>query len=284
MRLTFLGTSASEGYPNAFCACANCERARTQGGPSLRKRSAALVNCDLLIDLGPDLMAAAQMHNISLAKISYCLQTHEHEDHLDASHLLSRSVYCGVHGAPHLHIAASQGAFNRIADRLGKRVRAAGLFDAEVSEQLNITPYVVAPFERFDLGPYSITGVAAQHASELTALLYVIEGGGRTLFYATDTGELPEPTWAALREHRFRFNVVVMDHTFGLAGRSTGHMNSAQFVEQMARLRSENLLTDDARIYATHIAHHSNPPHPELAELAARAGYGVAYDGMSINV
>lgn len=284
MQLTFLGTSASEGYPDAFCACANCELARAQGGASLRKRSAALVNHDLLIDLGPDLMAAAQMHNISLAKITYCLQTHEHEDHLDAAHLLSRSVYCGVHGAPHLHYAASQGALARIAERLGKRVREAGLFDCEVSEQLNITPYAVAPGQRFDLGPYRITSVAAQHAPELTALLYVIERSGRTLFYATDTGELPEATWSVLREHRFRFNVVAMDHTFGLAGRSTGHMNHTQFVEQMGRLRRENLLADDARIYATHIGHHSNPPHPELVEHAARAGYGVAYDGMSIHV
>ena len=32
------------------------------GGRSLRKRSAVLINNDLLIDLGPDIMAASQMH------------------------------------------------------------------------------------------------------------------------------------------------------------------------------------------------------------------------------
>ena len=62
MILTFLGTAAAEGYPNPFCRCKNCERSRVLGGPSLRKRSSALINDDLLIDLGPDLVAASVMH------------------------------------------------------------------------------------------------------------------------------------------------------------------------------------------------------------------------------
>lgn len=65
MRFTFLGTSASEGYPNAFCGCENCEKARQAGGPSLRKRCAALIDGELLIDLGPDLMAASMQHGIT---------------------------------------------------------------------------------------------------------------------------------------------------------------------------------------------------------------------------
>ena len=54
MMLTFLGTAAANAYPEAFCQCDNCEQARALGGPSLRKRSAALINDDLLIDLGPE--------------------------------------------------------------------------------------------------------------------------------------------------------------------------------------------------------------------------------------
>jgi hypothetical protein len=42
MQLTFLGTAAANAYPEAFCGCANCEQTRVLGGPSLRKRSAAL--------------------------------------------------------------------------------------------------------------------------------------------------------------------------------------------------------------------------------------------------
>src|SRR5689334_18152478 len=42
--------------------CQNCRQAWLQGGPSLRKRSSALINSDLLIDLGPDIMTASHMH------------------------------------------------------------------------------------------------------------------------------------------------------------------------------------------------------------------------------
>jgi phosphoribosyl 1,2-cyclic phosphate phosphodiesterase len=73
MRIVFLGTAAANAYPEAFCKCAHCQEARELGGPSLRKRSAALINDDLLLDLGPDIMAAAQMHAISLTNVRYCL-------------------------------------------------------------------------------------------------------------------------------------------------------------------------------------------------------------------
>lgn len=285
MQLTFLGTSASEGYPNAFCDCENCTAARRAGGPSLRKRSSALVNRDLLIDLGPDLMAASQQHGISLAQIHYCLQTHEHEDHLDPSHFGSRSQFCGVYGTPRLHYYASQGVFEKAAQYLGRAQAVThGLLNEELAEKLNLAPHVVEPFQRFPVGPYDVLSVQANHAQPLTAMLYVIGQGERTLFYGTDTSEMGEETWQALTGYGHPFNVVVLDHTFGDKGRSGGHMNTEQFLEQVARLRQENLLTTDARIYATHIAHHSNPIHEELATFAQQSGYLVAYDGLEIAV
>lgn len=284
MRITFLGTAASEGYPDAFCACQNCEQARRLGGPSLRKRCSVLIDNQLLIDLGPDLMAASLMHGVSLADVRYCLQTHEHEDHLDASHLVHRSKYCGVYDAPHLHFYASRGAFEKMARHLGARVPAEGLFAAEVSEEINLTAHCIEPFQSFEVGPYRVTTVAANHAPGLTAMLFVIARAGRTLFYATDTGEIPEQSWQALADGRFRFNLVAMDHTFGLAGRSSGHMNWEQFVEQIERMRTAHLLAEDVRILAHHIAHHSNPSHSELSDFAAEYGYAVAYDGLSLDV
>jgi hypothetical protein len=103
MKLTFLGTAAANAFPEAFCQCENCQSARSYGAPSLRKRSAAIVNDDLLIDLGPDIMSASQIHRRPLTNIRYCLQTHAHADHLDASHFLSRSPGFGVIGAPRLN-------------------------------------------------------------------------------------------------------------------------------------------------------------------------------------
>jgi hypothetical protein len=71
MKLTFLDISAANAYPEAYYNCHICKGARTYAGPSLQKWP--LINYDLLIDLGPDIMKAGHMHNISLTNLKYCL-------------------------------------------------------------------------------------------------------------------------------------------------------------------------------------------------------------------
>lgn len=282
MRFVFLGTAASEGYPNAFCDCDNCEQARAAGGPSLRKRSSVLIDGDLILDLGPDLMAASMQHGISLAQLRYCVQTHEHADHLDASHLYSRSPHCGVHNAPCLAFYASQNALRKAARILRSDDPNFGLLDPSVSERLNLTAHAVEPFQHFMVGPYQFFSVKANHAPETTAMLYQIEHEGKVVFYGTDTGEIPPETWDALAEFGKPCDLIALDHTFGYKGRATTHMNTEQFLEQVARLREIGIATERTRIFATHIAHHSNPIHPELVGSAQQHGYEVAYDGLEI--
>jgi phosphoribosyl 1,2-cyclic phosphate phosphodiesterase len=286
MNFVFLGTSASEGYPNAFCACENCEQARQAGGPSLRKRSAALIDGELLIDLGPDLMAASMQHGVSLAKMRYCLQTHEHSDHLDPSHFSSRSPACGVKDAPRLHYYASQNALKRAERILRSDEPKNGFLDPAVSERLNLNVYVVEPFQHFAVGPYQVFSLKANHAHETTAMLYLIEHNGHTIFYGTDTGVIPQETWEALADFGKACDLVVLDHTFGLMleKRGTTHLNADEFLEQVARLRQIGLITQGTRIFATHFGHHSNPTHPELVAYAAQHGYEVAYDGLVVNL
>lgn len=285
MRLTFLGTSASEGYPDAFCDCENCEAARSLGGPSLRKRSAALVNNDLLLDFGPDLIPAAMFHGIPLTRIRYCLLTHEHNDHLDALNFESRHDSCGPNGTPHLQFYATEGALRKAATRLGAEWFSGPLNQPLVDERLNQSAYVVAPFQSLAFGPYRALSLLANHGSgKLVPLVYVVEEDGRRLLYCTDTGPLPEETWAALRDFSQPIHAVAMDHTFGLKPTSEGHLNRDLFVRQVERLRAEHLLADDARVFAHHIGHHSNPPHPQLVEIAAQGGYEVAYDGLTLTV
>src|SRR5699024_10320179 len=59
MRVEFLGTAAAEAFPDPFCDCDYCEASRIAGGKRLRLRASALINDDLIIDLGPDLHVAA---------------------------------------------------------------------------------------------------------------------------------------------------------------------------------------------------------------------------------
>src|SRR5262249_46294889 len=144
--------------------------------------------------------------------------------------------------------------------------------------------HAVEPFQIFAVGPYRVTSVRANHDPRIVAMLYVIERDGRTLFYGTDTGPMPEETWDALGRGAYRFDVVILDHTFGLEPRQSGHCNREEFLEQVARMRDLGLLADGARIFAQHLAHHSNPVHDELARIAADDGYAPAHDGLHVTV
>ena len=282
MIVTFLGTAAANAYPEAFCKCDNCEKARALGGPSLRKRSAALINNELLIDLGPDIMAASHMHSVSLTNVRYCLQTHPHADHLDLSHLLSRSPAFGVVGAPRLHFYASSATLQRAAQTFRRDLEGYSLLDPEAEENLNLRVHHVEPLRPFTMGSYRVTAFPANHAPTMGALLYTIESDGRSIFYGTDTATLPEETWQAFHRHKFRFDVVVLDHTYGPDESGRDHLSAQQFIEHVVRMRAEGLLTDQVRALATHIAHEGNPIYPELADFAARHGYEVAYDGLTV--
>ena len=281
MRAQFLGTAASEGYPDPFCDCANCQRARELGGSNLRKRCALLIDDELLIDLGPDLLAASQRHNIPLTRLRYCLQTHEHQDHLHTDFFLARSPYCGVHDAPPLDFYGTEGALAQIRGDLPHFAR---LGEDEASARLRLTLHPIAPFQTLAVGPYRVSTLLAAHDPTLVPLLYVVECDGCALFYATDTGPLPEATWAALRAWDGRLDAVIMDHTFGYNAASASHLNGEQFRAEIAQLRDHNLLADDAHIYATHLAHHSNLPHETLVAEAAAHGYLVAHDGLAIAI
>ena len=284
MRITFLGTAAANAFPEAFCKCRNCAQARLLGGPSLRKRSAALINNDLLIDLGPDIMSASQMHGCPLDDVRYCLQTHPHADHLDLSHLLSRSPAFGVVGAPVLEFYASRQTAMRAADTFTRDLADYSLLSPEAEKHLNFRIHEVQPLEFFAVGPYSVMAFPANHAPGMGAMLYSITSEGRTIFYGTDTAELLEETWQAFRLHRFRFDLVILDHTYGAEQTGSDHLSAHQVIAHGNRLREEGTLSPHGRIFATHIAHEGNPAHADLVSSAAQQRYEVAYDGLVVTV
>ncbi|MCK4828953.1 MBL fold metallo-hydrolase [bacterium] len=284
MRFTFLGTAAANAFPEPFCSCDNCRAARFEGGKSLRKRSAALINDDLLIDLGPDIMSASQLHQVDLTQVKYCLQTHPHADHLDLSHLLSRSPGFGVVGAPVLHFYASAETLERANQTFRRDLSGHDLISAESQDELNLELHQIEPMKPLEIGPYRVIAFPANHAHGLGAMLYSIQYEGRNIFYGTDTASLFEETWQALREYGLQFDLVVLDHTYGPEEKGSDHLSALQLAEHVQRMRDEGYLSHRDRAFATHIAHEGNPPHSELVEFAKQHGYEVAYDGLVLTV
>ena len=243
-----------------------------------------MINDDLLIDFGPDVLTAAALHRISFTNIRYCLQTHAHDDHLDTSHFLSRSPGFGVVGAPRLHFYASAGTIQAAAKRLERDCAPHKFGDPELNEWLNLEVHPIETNKPYHIGPYQVIPFPANHDPVVEPLLYAIQSEDSSIFYGTDTAILPEETWKGLRQHQMRFDLVILDHTYGPEEIGTDHLSAHQLIEHVARMREENLLTEGALVFATHIAHEGNPAHPELAAFAARHGYEIAYDGLSIEI
>lgn len=57
MKLTFLGTAAATAMPLPFCNCNLCKTAKLLKGKDIRRRTSIVINNDILIDLGPDLLS-----------------------------------------------------------------------------------------------------------------------------------------------------------------------------------------------------------------------------------
>jgi len=284
MIITFLGTAAANAFPEAFCKCKNCEQARLLGGSSLRKRSSLLVNDDLLIDLSPDIMGAAQNHGCTLTNVRYCLQTHSHADHFDLSHLLSRSPEYGTLGTPILNFYASAETLEKAAEIFERDLADYSLLSPEAEVRLKLKLHRIEPLQPFSMGNYRVVAFPANHAPGMGALLFAVEENGRSIFYGTDTASLFEETWQAFHQFQMKFDLVILDHTYGPSQPGSDHLSAHQVIEHVQRMRSEGLLKSNGRAFATHIAHEGNPAHPELAAFAAEHGYEVAYDGLILEV
>jgi len=282
MNITFLGTAAATSYPLAFCRCNFCNKARELGGKDFRKRSSIIFNNDLLIDFGPDVLSASFMYGKSIADIRYCLQTHSHSDHFDASHFSTRvPEYKGINISP-LQLYASKATLKKMSEMMKSEGYVSDLLDIKEKGKLNMEVFPVEHKQTFEFGNYQVTAFAADHDKSVESLLYSITEKGFAVFYGTDTDLLPEETWKFIHEKKLRFNVVILDHTYGPNTDNGGHLNANRFIEIIKRMKNENLVVENVRIFATHISHEGNPTHNELSKYAAQFGYEIAYDGLII--
>jgi len=283
MKITFLGTGAAPSCPLPFCMCEFCRVARERGGQNLRKRSSAIINDDLLIDMGPDIMPAASSYGKSIADVRYLLQTHSHSDHFDPQILTTRAPeYMGVN-TPMLQIHASTGTLEKMAEMVRSEGYVKNFLDARDQLRMNLQVFPVKPLQSFKMGCYQVTAFPSDHDRSVESLLWAITQADFTLFYGTDTDLIPEDTWKGFKEKKLKFNIVVLDHTYGPGADGSGHLNAMRFLQQVQRMRAEALLGVDARVLATHISHEGNLLHDELSQYAKKFGYEIAYDGLVVD-
>jgi len=285
MEFVFLGTSAGEQYPGFWCQCENCQKARRLGGRNIRKNSCAWISRNCLIDFPPEIFMQAERFGIKILEAEYLFITHSHEDHLYLWTLGWRRMPLGTKFPPKKNFVGPRFSKlktlkiygnNRICMEIKKWIK--GNLD-EYTVQINL----VEPFRRYKLGEMRIIPLLANHPDgDESGLNYIIEKDGRKILYALDTGWFLPCTEAEIKRHRF--DLVVIEGTFGYGAEVEAHMNFRKVEEAYKLFQSQNLLKYNGRFCVSHLCPHFTPIYDEIAPIMAKKGITIAYDGMKIEI
>lgn len=255
MRLQLLGTGASDGWPNPWCACASCAAAAAAG--PVRGQTSALLDDRLLLDLGAEAPRSALRHGTTLAGVDAVLVTHTHPDHYAGPAWMWRGW---APGRRPLTLVAPPAVVADARPRLDETV----------------TAVEVRAGDRLTVAGYDVVVLPARHAGADVgpAVLYdVTAPDGTRLLWGCDTGELPA---AALElTARRAYDVVLLELT---GTHLPHHLDLRSWPLQVAALRRCGAVTRDTQLLAVHLGH-ANPPPAELDRVLAAWGARAPVDG-----
>lgn len=280
MEFQFLGTAAATSIPLVFCNCELCRRARIYKGKNFRKRTSALINQELLLDLGPDLCSQAELYEVDLSKVKYLVQTHSHSDHFDAGHFITRSSEYGTRNLEHLTIVCSKGTCLDMNHLIKANNPAFEMKDTQWQKDMKYELQLVKNKDKIVLGDYEIVAIKSMHDERVEALVYVIGYQGSYVFYGTDLGKLSDDAWNILEQ--YQLNLVVLDQTYGSGNHSEDHLGQEQVIASVKKMREKKIISEDTLVYATHISHEGNDLHEKMELLASQYYYHIAYDGLKL--
>ena len=191
MKLTYLGTAASEGWPAFFCRCPICMKAQERGGKDFRNRACSIVDDDLLLDMSPDIYAARKHLNIDLTRIKNILFTHSHKDHFNPELLRWYAPnFAKENDRTPVKLYGSSGAkavFEKLSD----------IWNSPLSDGwFSFT--ALNEFERTQLDEKTFVPMYPAIHSTDDARVYLIERDGKKLFYMHDSCMLMEAVLQAL--------------------------------------------------------------------------------------
>ena len=288
MKITFIGTSAGEGYPGVWCECPNCTAARRLGGRNIRGNSCALVDDDFLIDMNAHFASMAPHLGIRPSAIRTLLVTHAHMDHFTPEWLWTRSM------APELAELTEAEQRARISPSF-TRLPVLNIYgNVYVQKALYAAPDVMEHPERTRVafhpiedgvpqtsGGLTFTPIRAQHGGARGFCHnYILEREGKTLLYASDTGGYDADMLDILLNRQY--DCVIMEGTFGPGASDASHM-TLEKNRRMLRLFDEHRAwKHGVNFHLTHLCPHWTPPHDEYAAMMKDEGIEVAYDGKVI--
>ena len=289
MEVVLLGTGGADGWPNPWCTCASCE---TQAGDGhVRAQTAALVDGDLLLDLGPDVPRSALRLGRSLAAVRTVLLTHAHSDHTGPPALLWRSWSTRSHDS--LRVVGPPAAVAACRDWVGPH-------DPVTFEEVSPGAEVDVDHRAGGGSRYRARAVEATHGGPEIgpAVLWDVarrgpapaedtagDGQDRVvsrLLWATDTAPLRDRALAQLEAATAvegPLDLLGLECSFGDA-RVDGvdHHGLDDWPLTVAELRRRGVVGDATRLLAVHLGH-GNPPEERLQARLAGWGASAGRDG-----
>ena len=276
MKLKYLGTAAAEGVPALFCDCEVCQKSMKLGGRNIRTRSQAIIDNTLLIDFPPDTYWHFIQHKLPMDKITNCLVTHSHQDHLYAPDIFMRKKGFANFKEPKPVLNFYTGKDG--VKKINEIVNGCNMSEAKA--------HIIKSGDVFDVQDYTITALEASHDKHSDPLLYIIEKDGKSVFYSNDTSEYSEKSWDILKKYGKPISLISLDCTeCDKHIEYIGHMNLERCVALCDKLKEIGVAYENTVFVLHHFSHNGgNAVYDDFSKIAAEHNFLVSYDGMEIEI
>ena len=269
MKVQILGTAAAEGIPGVFCNCPICEHARRAGGKEIRTRSQSIINDKYLIDFPMDAYLHSLRYHIDFHKIQHIIITHPHEDHFYPNDLEYRR--------PPFAYSAEGSCLNVYGP--GSLKEEYPWFPSEASRDYVKVHYWEA-YHTYSVGELRVTPLTARHDHRFECFVYIIEMGGKRLFYGHDSGFLPERSMEMVRNTHL--DCVFFDVTSGRSRDGKYHMGLEDDIVMRDDMRAAGCVDENTVFVLNHLSHNGRLTHEQLEKAASENGFLAAYDGFTV--
>ncbi len=288
MKITFLGSGASEGIPALFCECKLCQEARER--KIYRTRSQLLINDNLMIDFPPDTYHRALTLGVNLSKIENILVTHSHSDHFYSEDFFMRGLLSSFKLPAETVVLHGNRAVRDIFERNGC-AKEKGTYAGTVTGKFNgydvfaqSSEYLVhKPYETFRVGKYMVTAIPAGHIDTEDCFNYIVKEEDKTLLYATDTAYPTSKVIDFLVSSEVKLNAMIVDGTFGLVDCHEGHMNFFENDRLRKELLKKGVINKNTKCFITHVFHGAAKT-LDLLDKAVPNGFILPKDGDSFEL
>jgi phosphoribosyl 1,2-cyclic phosphate phosphodiesterase len=223
-------------------------------------------------------MAGAHKAGVTLFNVKTLLITHSHSDHLYLPNFGYRMdrYNASYDRLPALSVLANPTVLSMISSSV--------YFDPEKTVLIEAEPY-----KEVVVNGCSIVPIPAVHKVKEgeQPYIFLLKKGGKSFFYATDTGPIDESSLKLLRELLDDpIDIVALDSTLGFMKEVTFpyHHTAEQVIDSMHKMREIGIIDDSSLVVAHHFSHYPNPPQRDLEEFYRQFGISVASDALLLDI